>query len=219
MAQFIGTKNYGVIEVDRSWQVAQKNGPEGEPIQQGGHVALLVNGAYCHMSGLPINSPDELRSVFCDYQGNIIRGMEMVLADSLEWFEHRHENEAAAIPEISFDANGFPKYADGTYLATEDEIYQCLKPGPVMTAAIVGLAERRKVLIETEAAQPVFAPAIPPPTQEHEVAQPVQAKDEKKPHPLWTRKGKGGKKSAGKGKASTPKTSTVAPAQAAQVTA
>ena len=171
------------------------------------------------MSGLPINSPDELRSVFCDYQGNIIRGMEMVLADSLEWFEHRHENEAAAIPEISFDANGFPKYADGTYLATEDEIYQCLKPGPVMTAAIVGLAERRKVLIETEAAQPVFAPAIPPPTQEHEVAQPVQAKDEKKPHPLWTRKGKGGKKSAGKGKASTPKTSTVAPAQAAQVTA
>lgn len=214
MAQFIGTKNYGVIEVDRSWQVAQKNDPEGNPIQQGGHIALLVNGAYCHMTGLPINSPDELRAVFCDYQGNVLRGMERVLADSLEWFEHRHENDAALIPEVTFDANGFPKYADGTYLETENEIYQCLKPGPVMTAAIVGLSERRKVTREAEAAKPVFEPAAPPPL-EHEVAQP---RDPDKSHPMWGHKGKGkGPRGAKKDTKGRFQPKSAPPAQAAEV--
>ena len=213
MSQFISTKNYGIIEVDHSWQVAQKQDPEGNLIQQGGHIALLVNGAFCHITGMPIGSADELRDVFCKTDGVPLRGMEQVYQDSLEWFAHRFDNLAEAIPEVTFDHNGFPKYADGNYLETEDEIYKCLKPGAVMTAAIVGLSERRKMLRETEAAKPIFGTPQPPPPIEHEAAAPVG--EEKKPHPMWTKKGKGqGAKKGAKGRFQ-PKSAP--PAQAAEV--
>lgn len=213
MAQFIGTKNFGVIEVESSWQVAQKQDGEGNLIQQGGHIALLVNGARCHITGNPFQSEQEIRDICCYTNGEVIPRMAQVLAETLEWYSHRHDNDAQATPEITFDANGFPKYVDGTYLETEDEIYQCLKPGPVMTAAICGLSERRKALREAESAKPIFEQKAPPPPMEHEVATPVEAK---KAHPLW-KKGKGMKKGAGKAKgAAKPKTAP--PAQAATAT-
>jgi hypothetical protein len=174
MAQFIATKNYGIIEVECSWQVAQKQDSEGNLIQQGGHIARLVNGVYCDITGNPFKSEDEIRGICSFADGRVIPKMEQVLADSLEWFAHRFDNLAEAIPEVTFDHNGFPKYADGNYLETEDEIYKCLKPGAVMTAAIVGLSERRKMLREAEAAKPVFEEREQAPAMEHEVAAPVE---------------------------------------------
>ena len=140
--------------------------------------------------------------------------MQPVMEETLEWFAHRHDNDAQVIPEITFDGNGFPKYVDGTYLETEDEIYQCLKPGPVMTAAICGLAERRKAMREAEMVKPVFEQKAPPPVMEHESAKPVE---ERKVHPMW-KKDKGRKKAGVKAKASAPKSVIAAPAQDATVT-
>lgn len=181
MSQFIATKNFGIIEVDHSWQVAQKQDAEGKLIQQGGHIALLVNGARCHITGNPFESEEEIRDICCFANGEVIPKMAQVLEDTLEWFAHRHDNAGQVIPEISFDANGFPKYVEtGAYLETEDEIYQCLKPGPVMTAAIVGLAERRKIMALAEATKPPFEEREQPPVMEHEVAAPVQAKEHRK---------------------------------------
>ena len=214
MSQFIATKNFGIIEVDHSWQVAQKQDPEGNLIQQGGHIALLVNGARCHITGNPFESEEEIRDICCYANGEVIPKMKQVLEDTLEWFAHRHDNAGQVIPEISFDANGFPKYVEtGVYLETEDEIYQCLKPGSVMTAAIVGLTERRKIVALAEATKPIFEEREQPPVMEHEVAAPVE-----RPRKLIA-PGRGRKKGSTVAKDVKGRFQAKAPVPEAQVTA
>ena len=165
MGQFLGTKNYGVIEVESSFPVASKFDGEGNIIQQGGHIALLANGAYCHVTGLPIASEEEIVAVFTTADGKVIKGSEQVLKDALEWFRHRHENEQAPLPRIMFDHQGWPFFETGAPVEKEEDLYQCLKAGPVLTAAIVGLHERRKFLAEEAAKMPETHETMPEPNR------------------------------------------------------
>lgn len=203
MGQLIYTKNYGLIEVDRSWQVCGKQDAEGNQILQGGHIALLANGAYCHISGLPIESEEEVKAILCT------KDMKGVLDEALEWFAHRHDLDHPALPRIMFDANGWPFFEDGVPVEKEEDLYQCLKPGPILTAAIVGLSKRREVMQVAKAAERSELPAKPAMPPPHEVATPFPLKKTPGRKPKLPRDAKG---------RILPKTQAVPPPQAAQAT-
>ena len=70
MSQIIHTKDFGTIEIERSWV----NGTMG--------IGVTPKGAYCHLSGLPVQSREELETV----------GMSAdELADAVYWLDHRHD--------------------------------------------------------------------------------------------------------------------------------
>jgi hypothetical protein len=134
MPQIISTKN-GVIEVERSWS----DGPH--------HIALLTNGAYCHITGLPVRDKKELRDV--------LSGEE--LEKALHWFDHRHEEDTKASRRIILEPDGTPIFEDGTPVESPSDLYQFFKPGPVLDAAIKALVlklearEKAQKLAQTKA--------------------------------------------------------------------
>lgn len=121
MPQLLYTKQFGEIEVEKSWV----NGAH--------HVARLTNGAYVHITGLPINSKGELEAV--------LPGEE--LEKSLKWFDHRHDDEEQAkAKKIVFDKDGFPYFEDGSPVKSPSELVQALNPGPVLDAALMALSRK-----------------------------------------------------------------------------
>jgi hypothetical protein len=127
MSQIIGTKN-GAIEVERSWS----DGPH--------HIALLTNGAYCHISGLPITSKKELQDV--------LTGEE--LQKALHWFEHRHEEQTKAARRIILEPDGTPIFEDGEPVESPSDLYQFFKPGPVLDGAIRALVLKQEAKAKTQ---------------------------------------------------------------------
>jgi hypothetical protein len=128
MGQKLFTKNYGEVEVERSWQEGQY------------HIAKLTNGAYCDITGRPIYDKAELRAV--------LKGQD--LEDALHWFDHRHETEEQPPRRIMFDADGTPIFEDGTPVESPSDLYQALKPGPVLDAAIEALTLKKLARREAE---------------------------------------------------------------------
>jgi hypothetical protein len=120
MAQKLFTKKFGEIDVEQSWV----DGPH--------HVALLTNGAYCHIAGLPIKTKGELRAV--------LTGEDLAKAE--HWFDHRHDEDEKAPRRIMFEADGMPTFEDGTPVESPSDLVQCLKPGPVLDAALMALATK-----------------------------------------------------------------------------
>lgn len=122
MAQKIYTKKFGEIEVERSWT----DGPH--------HIAKLTNGAYCHITGLPIYNKSELAAV--------LTGAD--LEDALNWFDHRHEAEEGPPRRIMFEADGTPVFEDGSPVENSADLIQSLKPGPVLDAALQAFYKKQE---------------------------------------------------------------------------
>jgi|WetSurMetagenome_2_1015567.scaffolds.fasta_scaffold548462_1 hypothetical protein len=118
MAQKLFTKKFGEIEVEQSWQ-------EGSF-----HIARLTNGAYVHITGLPVRTKAELRAALRDE----------ALAAAEHWFDHRHDDDEKAPRRIMFEADGSPVFEDGTLVESPSDLVQSLKPGPVLDAALMALA-------------------------------------------------------------------------------
>ena len=120
MGQKLFTKSYGEIEVECSWV----EGPH--------HLARLTNGAYVHITGLPVNSKAELRAV--------LTGDD--LEKALDWFDHRHDGKEQVFKRVMFDADGTPIFEDGTPVESPSDLVQALKPGPVLDAALMALSKK-----------------------------------------------------------------------------
>ena len=149
--QEIYTRDHGVVKVDKtSW------------MDGGFHIVLTPNGAYQHINGLPVQDEGQLVAAF----GSNTEDLEK----ALNWFRHRHEQEANPPRPIGFRADNTPVFADGT-IPEEADIYNFFSPGPVLSAAIVGLYNYRQRLA-TGAPAPVSRPAPRAP----EAAQPDKPK-------------------------------------------
>jgi len=155
MPQKIYTKNYGTLEVEHSWAITPKMNEDGKMIRVGGHVAKLTNGVYVHITGLPFKNEQEIKEILCAPELKSIRD------DAIEWFRNRGSEEEAPLPKIMFDENGYPYYEDGTPVEKMDELYHCLKPGPILTAAIVGLNNK----LEAERSAPTLKDRTMPATK------------------------------------------------------
>lgn len=136
MAQKVFTKAFGMLEVERSWVVVPKQNEEGKIIREGGHVAQLTNGAFVHMTGLPFKSEEEIKKILSTPELRAVRD------EALEWFRNRGQGEEEPLPKIMFDKDGYPLFEDGKPVEKMDDLYNCLQPGPVLTAAIIGLSKK-----------------------------------------------------------------------------
>lgn len=121
VGQEIYTRDHGTVKVDKtSW------------MDNGFHVVLCPNGAYQHISGLPIKDERELRAAFGSNKDD--------LEKALGWFRNRHEQEENPPRPIGFHGDGYPMFSDGT-VPDFDDLYAFFKPGPILTAAIVALQQ------------------------------------------------------------------------------
>ena len=171
MGQMLFTQDGAAVEVEQVWVVSARQDTDGQWIQMGGRVALMPNGAYCHGDGnlLPFEDEEEIRRIFTsrDREGNpcILPEMQGLLDKVLEWFAHRAEFDDQVIRKVVLSRQGYPEFEDGAP-AEEPDVYAYYEPGPALSAAIVGLYERRKVeAAEVRAAKPDIyrqAPAPPP---------------------------------------------------------
>jgi hypothetical protein len=115
----------------------------------GFHIVLTPSGAYQHINGLPVLNEEELVAAF----GSNTEDLEK----ALDWFRHRHENEVNPPRAIGFRADNTPVFADGS-IPEEADLYNFFSPGPVLSAAIIGLNNYRQRQVSGEAA-PVSRPA------------------------------------------------------------
>jgi hypothetical protein len=132
MAQKLYTKQFGELDVERSWS-------EGAF-----HIALLTNGAYTHITGQPVTSKEEFR-----FAG--LTGEELVKAE--DWFEHRHDEPVGAPKKIMFEADGTPMFTDGTPVESASDLVASLQPGPILDAALLALAKAKDARAKVEASK------------------------------------------------------------------
>ena len=198
MGSMLFTQDGSPVEVEQVWVVSARQDAEGQWIQMGGRVALLPNGAYCHGDGnlLPFEDEEDIRQIFAsrDREGNpcVLPEMQVLMDMVLEWFAHRAEFDDQVIKKVVLSRQGYPEFEDGTP-AEEPDIYAYFEPGPALSAAIVGLYERRKVEAQAvRAAKPDIyrqGPA-PPPGQTkvagEPVATPPKGRSGLKPGKGWT---------------------------------
>jgi hypothetical protein len=168
MFQKLFTKKYGELKVVRSWQ----EGPN--------HIALLTNGAYVHITGLPVKTKAELQAV--------LTGEDLEKAEN--WFDHRHEEVENPPLRIMFEADGTPIFEDGTPVESPSDLVQSLKPGPVLDAALVALARKMaekqdlEALANSKVGEAAFKVAEPPKSKRKPVTElppvaPVEASEQK----------------------------------------
>ena len=128
MSQKLYPKKFGEIEVECSWQDGAH------------HIAKLTNGAYCHITGLPIQNKSELKAV--------LTGDD--LEKALNWFDNRHEAEENPPRRIMFEADGTPLFEDGTAVESPSDLLESLKPGPLLDVALMALARKLDAKKEAE---------------------------------------------------------------------
>lgn len=121
--QEIYTREHGVVKVkENSWQ------------DGGHHIVLAPNGAYQHMSGLPIKDEAEIEAAFGTNDADKQK--------CLNWFRNRHEQLDNPPRPIVFRSDNTPVFEDGS-IPEESDLYNFFSPGPVLSAAIVGLYNYR----------------------------------------------------------------------------
>jgi len=135
--QKVYTKNFGIVEVVRSWQ------------DNGYHIALCSNGAYVHITGLPVKDKAELRKALpvSDLQA------------ALDWFDHRHEVEENPPMRILVEGDGSCVFEDGSPITSISQLTQALKPGPMLDAALLWFTKQRMSQDERQAAARKAGPA------------------------------------------------------------
>ena len=194
MGSMLFTQDGSPVEVEQIWVVSARQDESGQWIQMGGKVALMPNGAYCHGDGnlLPFEDEEDIKQIFTsrDREGNpcVLPEMQVLMGMVLEWFAHRAEFDDQVIKKVVLSRQGYPEFEDGTP-AEEPDIYAYFEPGPALSAAIVGLYERRKVEAQAvRAAKPDIyrqGPA-PPPGQTKVAGEPVATPSGLKPGKGWT---------------------------------
>lgn len=141
MGQLIYTKQFGTLEVERSFH---------EPPY---HIAKCTNGAYVHISGLPVNNKAELRKAIpVEY-----------LQEALDWFDHRHETEGTPPLRVIVNPDGSCEFEDGSSIESTSQLVQALKPGPMLDAALLWFTKQQIAKEEGEKAPPkkkAVAPAV-----------------------------------------------------------
>ena len=198
MGSMLFTQDGSPVEVEQVWVVSARQDAEGQWIQMGGRVALLPNGAYCHGDGnlLPFEDEGDIKQIFAsrDREGNpcVLPEMQVLMDMVLEWFAHRAEFDDQIIKKVVLSRQGYPEFEDGTP-AEEPDIYAYFEPGPALSAAIVGLYERRKVEAQAvRAAKPdIYRQGSAPPPGKTKVAgdpvaTPKKAGSGLKPGKGWT---------------------------------
>jgi hypothetical protein len=177
--QEIYTRDHGVVKVDKtSW------------MDGGFHIVLTPSGAYQHINGLPVQDEDQLVAAFGTNTED--------LQKALDWFRHRHESILNPPRPIGFRSDNTPVFEDGS-IPEESDIYNFFSPGPVLSAAIVGLYNYRQRK-ESGAAAPAPAPkqTAPAPPPAPKPANP----DKPGPRAAAAAKRKSGKKRSTPAKAS-----------------
>ena len=178
--QEIYTRDHGVVKVEKtSWQDGAF------------HIVLTPSGAYQHINGLPVQDEEQLIIAFGENTED--------LEKALNWFRHRHENEVNPPRPIGFRADNTPVFADGS-IPEEADLYNFFSPGPVLSAAIIGLNNYRQRQV-TGAAAPEARPA------------PKATPDKPGPRAASANKRKSGK-SKSKSKTAPAKTGSAQPAAA-----
>jgi hypothetical protein len=127
--QKLYTKKYGELDVIRSWN---------EPPN---HIALLENGAYVHITGVPIADKSVLRKTIHDIPD---------LENALLWFDHRHDEKAEDKMRVMIEPDGSFVFEDGNPITSVSQLTQALQPGPVLDAALLWFT-RAKDVAEAEA--------------------------------------------------------------------
>lgn len=136
--QKLYTKKYGELEVVRSWN---------EPPN---HIAQLSNGAFVHITGVPIEDKAALRRTIHDLG-------ELQMA--LDWFDHRHDKQEDAPMKVLTDGADF-FFEDGSPITNISQLTQAMKPGAVLDAALSWFT--RKQDADKQAAGQKTAPDKPP---------------------------------------------------------
>ena len=137
--QKLYTKKFGELEVMASW---------AEPPN---HIALLSNGSYVHITGVPIADKAVLRKTL---------PMD-VLAAALDWFDHRHEQKTPESMRIMIESDGSFAYEDGTPITSLSQLTQALQPGPILEAALLWFT-RKQDTDKTAVGQKNVDPKKPP---------------------------------------------------------
>jgi hypothetical protein len=156
----IYTRDHGVVRVlKNSWQ------------DGGHHIVLTPQGVYQHMSGLPIKDEDEIEAAFGTNEDAKQR--------CLNWFRNRHAQLDNPPRPITFRGDNTPVFEDGS-IPEESDLYNFFSPGPVLSAAIVGLHNYRQRKESGEKAPELRAA----PKVEPEPAPPAQEAPKPAPDPL-----------------------------------
>lgn len=129
--QIISTKQFGDLEVVMSFH---------EPPF---HIALCSNGAYIHISGLPVKDKSELRKAI----------PAEFLQDALDWWDHRHEMEENPPLRVLVQPDGSCIFEDGSPITNTSQLTQALKPGPMLDAALLWFTKKK--VAEEEGKKPV----------------------------------------------------------------
>ena len=119
--QKLYTKKFGELEVVRSWN---------EPPN---HIAMLSNGAFVHVTGVPIQNKAVLRQTIHDLE-------ELQLA--LDWFDHRHDEQEDAPMRVLTDGDNF-FFEDGSPITSISQLTQAMKPGAVLDAALTWFTRKK----------------------------------------------------------------------------
>ena len=127
MGQKIHTKNFGTVEFEQTWAA------------EGLHIGRLTDGGYAHLTGLPVQSPDEL--IQC-----IPSGPDQEAA--LHWWEHRNDPvDEESSNRIVMNKDGSYSFEDGSAIETYSDITNNTAPGPGQDAMLAWFAaelQRRK---------------------------------------------------------------------------
>jgi hypothetical protein len=116
MGQVLKTKNFGDVEFEQTW------------IEGSAHVGKLTKGGYCHVSGLPITSVDELE---------VAMRPGPDLDEAIYWFEHKEEVAARAGKKgIVIEADGSVHFSDGSPIEDVGDLTANLPAGPLLKAAL-----------------------------------------------------------------------------------
>jgi hypothetical protein len=107
--QILDTGRFGQIQVVQTWLLVGRS------------LCKLVDGSYCHTSGLPISSEKELVEF-------IPPGPDRDAA--LHWFRHRHDEPAEQGRRIVMNPDGSYEFDNGDPIESISEITRALKPGP-----------------------------------------------------------------------------------------
>jgi hypothetical protein len=118
--QKLYTKKYGELDVVTSWN---------EPPN---HIALLSNGAFVHITGVPVTDKSDLRKTIHDLK---------VLEEALYWFDHRHENRGPDVLRVMIDGDDVV-FEDGIPIENISQLTSAMKPGPLLDAAVSWFTKR-----------------------------------------------------------------------------
>lgn len=123
MPQKINTKHYGEVIIEKSWCSGAQ------------HIGKLVGGGYVYLTGLPVKSKGELKTV-------IPPGPD--LDEALDYWDNPDKYVTQQPQRIMQNPDGSYEFEDATPVTTITELVQYFKEGPQLDAAVACFMETQK---------------------------------------------------------------------------